>query len=69
MNIDIKIVILRPTFINARESLPVFVPSTQLGEVRLPAAEPRRLGLISLCRALFGLMFWWVVISLCVRLI
>jgi hypothetical protein len=73
MNIDVKILIIRPTFINASEPLPIFVPSVQpvheQPNLVAHAAPPRKLTLASFCRALLGLAFWWVVITLCVRLI
>jgi hypothetical protein len=69
MHIDIRILVIRPTIINASESVPVFVPGTQLGDSREAPRDYRRLGLASLCRALLALAFWWVVISLCVELI
>jgi hypothetical protein len=66
MNIDVKILIFRPTIVNASEPLPVFIPHTQ--PVPLPPPE-RRLTLASLCRAIFALAFWYWVIVLCLRLI
>ena len=73
MTIDIRILIIRPTFTNASEGFPVFIPSPQPIHAAPRAvqhvAPERRLTLSSLCRALMALAFWWVVISLCVRLI
>jgi hypothetical protein len=69
MHIDIKVLILRPTFINASEPLPVFISYPQPRDESENSPTHRKLTLTSLLRALFGLAFWWVVIGLCVRLI
>ena len=69
MHIDIRILVFKPTIMTASESLPVFIPQTQLGEGPANSTNHRKLTLSSFCRALVALMFWYVVISLCVRLI
>jgi hypothetical protein len=73
MNIDIQILIIRPTFIAASEPSPVFIPYPQPVHAQQSSVEhvaPRRkLTLASLCRALLALGFWYWVITLCLRMI
>jgi hypothetical protein len=55
MNIDVRILIFRPTIVNASQPLPVFIPYPQVVDVAPRAvphpAPPRKLTLASLLRS------------------